>query len=103
MVKEIQDIDVFETEVKSDKLTVVDFFADWCGPCQVIAPKFIELSQANPGVNFLKVNVDKGEVIAEKYAIEAMPTFLFFKGGKKVDGVIGADLKSIESKVKSLQ
>ena len=103
MVKEIQDLDEFNKEIKSDKLTVVDFFADWCGPCQVIAPRFIELSKEHTEVNFLKVNVDKGETIAEVYGIEAMPTFLFFKGGKQVDKVVGANIDSIISKVQSLQ
>lgn len=103
MVREIQDLNEFKTEVKSDKLTVVDFFADWCGPCQIIAPKFIELGKTYTDVNFLKVNVDKGEAIAEEFEIEAMPTFLFFKAGKKVDKVVGADIGSIETKVKNLK
>ncbi len=103
MVKEFEVLNEFKAEIQSDKLTVVDFYADWCGPCVAIAPKYIELASKHTDVHFLKVNVDKGEAIAEEFAIEAMPTFLFFKNGKQVDKIVGADIKSIENKVLSLK
>ncbi|KAJ3192286.1 Cytoplasmic thioredoxin isoenzyme 2 [Irineochytrium annulatum] len=83
-------------------LTVVDFNATWCGPCKAIAPRFDQLSERHPGVNFLKVDVDEQSGIAGTYSVRAMPTFLFFKNGSKVDEVVGADIGKVESLVQSL-
>jgi len=78
------------------KLVVVDFYADWCGPCKMIAPKLEELEKKHTDVTFVKVNVDENEEASEAYGVSAMPTFKFFKGGKEVAEVIGAS----EAKVK---
>ncbi|KAL4584258.1 hypothetical protein LXL04_008854 [Taraxacum kok-saghyz] len=80
----------FQKHVDSEKLVVVDFTATWCGPCRVIAPIYAELAKKMPHVTFLKVDVDELESIAQKYSVEAMPTFLFFKKGEIVDKVVGA-------------
>lgn len=68
-----------------DKLVVVDFFATWCGPCKMIAPKVEEMeAEFKDTVVFLKVDVDEAEDAAMEYNITAMPTFLFIKNNKKV-------------------
>ncbi|XP_046980956.1 thioredoxin-T-like [Schistocerca americana] len=76
-------------------LVVIDFFADWCGPCKAIAPKFEELSQKYPDVVFLKVNVDDNESIAVTYDVKAMPTFVFIKDGKTLDSFAGANVDKL--------
>ena len=75
------------------KLVVVDFFATWCGPCRMMAPKFVAFSEKHQDVVFLKVDVDKAGSLSEKYGITSIPAFFFFKDGKKVEEVIGASTK----------
>ncbi|CAJ2507380.1 Uu.00g085660.m01.CDS01 [Anthostomella pinea] len=72
---------------RSTTYVAVDFFADWCGPCKVIAPQYQALADkhAIPGVlAFAKVNVDHAQDAARTYGVSAMPTFMFFKEGKQV-------------------
>ena len=95
----------FETEViNSDKLTVVDFWAEWCGPCRAIGPVIEELAKEYQGkVNIGKVNVDVNPAISMNYGITSIPAILFIKGGKVVDKQIGAVPKSVlDKKIKSL-
>ena len=95
--------DTFEQEVlKSDKLTVVDFWAVWCAPCKMIAPVIDELAGAYDGeVKFCKVDVDEHQKYAGQFGIRSIPTILFFKDGKVVDNVIGAVPKGhLETKIK---
>ncbi len=82
----------FENEVvKSDGLTVVDFWAPWCGPCRLVAPVMEELSEEYDGrVRFAKVNVDENQMIAGMFGIRSIPTIGFFKDGEPVGGVVGA-------------
>lgn len=78
------------------KLVIVDFHATWCGPCKMIAPKLEAMSLVKTNVVFLKVDVDEVEEVAQEYQITCMPTFLFFKDGKKIDSFSGAN----ENKIK---
>merc|ERR1711911_286655 len=84
----------------SDKLIVVDFFATWCGPCKMIAPKIEEMEKEYPDVVFCKVDVDENEDTAAACEISAMPTLKFYKGNNKVGEVVGANIASIEKMVK---
>jgi thioredoxin 1 len=90
----------FETNVlNSDKLTVIDFWAEWCGPCRAIGPVIEELSKQYSGkVNIGKVNVDLNPSVSMNYGITSIPAILFIKGGKVVDKQIGAVPKSILEK-----
>ena len=90
----------FQTEVlDSDKLTVIDFWAEWCGPCRAIGPVIEELSKEYAGkVNVGKVNVDSNPNLSVNYGITSIPAILFVKGGKIVDKQIGAVPKSVLDK-----
>lgn len=74
----------FETEVlKSDKPVLVDFFAEWCGPCKAMAPALDQVANEMAGsVKIVKLDVDANPNITSKYAIQAMPTLIMFKGGE---------------------
>ncbi len=94
----------FQTEVlSSDKLTVVDFWAEWCGPCRAIGPVIEELSKEYAGkVNVGKVNVDENPQVSMNYGITSIPAILFIKNGQVVDKLVGAQpkgnfVKKIES------
>ncbi|GER40397.1 thioredoxin [Striga asiatica] len=81
------------------KLIVVDFTASWCGPCRFIAPFFAELAKKFPNVTFLKVDVDELKSVAQDWAVEAMPTFIFLKEGKILDRVLGAKKEELQQTI----
>ncbi|MBK7098861.1 MAG: thioredoxin [Sphingobacteriales bacterium] len=95
MAKEFNDAN-FQTEViDSDKLTIVDFWAEWCGPCRAIGPVIEALSQEYDGkVNVGKLNVDVNPQVSMDYGITSIPAILFIKGGKVVDKLVGAQPKA---------
>lgn len=73
-------------------LVVVDFYATWCGPCKVIAPKLEEFANTYQGkLVVLKVDVDENEELTTRFSIQSMPTFLFLKNGEVVDSFAGAN------------
>ena len=78
-------------------LIVIDFFATWCPPCQAIAPTVEAMSKEFTSVLFLKVDVDENREAVQEYNIEAMPTFVFIKGGQTVDTMRGADKDQLRS------
>ncbi|KAG4302266.1 hypothetical protein PCK1_001538 [Pneumocystis canis] len=99
MVHQVSSRDEFKTKISTNQLTVVDFFATWCGPCKAIAPQLVELSKKYPNVVFLKVDVDELCELASDYGISAMPTFLFFKNGEKMAEVVGASCSKVEQTI----
>ncbi len=87
----------FESEVlKSDKLVIVDFWAEWCGPCKMIAPLLDEVAKEMPDkVKIVKVNVDQEQQLAQQYGIYNIPTLLFFKQGAVREQVVGTAAKKV--------
>ncbi|HZL09305.1 MAG TPA: thioredoxin [Prolixibacteraceae bacterium] len=104
MALEINDANFEELVLQSDKPVLVDFWAEWCGPCRMVGPIVQELSDDYAGRLVVgKVDVDSNPGIASKFGIRNIPTILFFKGGVVVDKHVGAAPKSIlSSKVDSI-
>ena len=88
--------------IPSKGYVLVDFFADWCGPCKAIAPFFNSLKEMYPQVKFLKCNIDDNQEISRKYNIESIPAFILFKDGLEEDRLVGANKVKLEEMVSSL-
>lgn len=87
--------DVFEEKVlEADKPVLVDFYADWCGPCKMMIPVLDELSAEKAGeLTIYKINVDENPDIARRYQVMSIPTMILFKDGQSVKTVMGAMTK----------
>lgn len=84
----------FQKEVLDHKgVVLVDFYAEWCGPCKITSPIIDELSEEKKDIKFLKVDVDKNSDLASGYNIFSIPTFIIFKDGKPVNQFAGAQSK----------
>jgi thioredoxin 1 len=88
--------DTFTQEVlQSDKPVIVDFWAEWCGPCHAVAPVLDKIVEEHDGeVKLVKVNIDEEQGLAERYGIASIPTMVLFKGGEPAAAAIGAQPKS---------
>ena len=80
----------FDQTISAESPTLVDFWAEWCGPCKSMHPVFESLSKKYPNVKFARVNVDNNQNIAMKFAVQSIPTFIMFKSGQIVDKMMGA-------------
>lgn len=100
-VVQITDDNFDEQVIKKKGLILVDFWAEWCGPCRMIAPILDELAEEYEGqVTIAKLNVDENRQSSTRFNIRSIPTLLFFKDGAQVEQIIGASSKSaIKAKV----
>ncbi len=103
MAMEITDAN-FDSLVNGSQPVVVDFWAEWCGPCRMITPIIEELAKEYEGQAVIgKLNVDENDEVTGQFGIRNIPTILFFKNGEVVDKCVGATQKSvIEAKLKAL-
>ncbi|ALC39052.1 Trx-2 [Drosophila busckii] len=105
MVYSVKDAADFKNQLKTagDKLVVVDFFATWCGPCKMIAPKLEELAQLHSEkIVVIKVDVDDCEDIAMEYNVSSMPTFIFIKNEVPKENFAGANIAKLTETIERL-
>ncbi len=100
VVSDMEILDVtrenFEEEVlKADRKVLVDFYADWCGPCKMLAPIVEEVASEHEDLKVVRINIDNEESIAMDYQIMSIPTLVLIKDGKEVDRVIGYVQKKV--------
>ncbi len=76
--------------ITSQGLVLVDFWAEWCGPCKMMHPVFERMAKKYRHIKFARVNVDQNQDISMKFGVQAIPTFIMFKDGKQVDRMMGA-------------
>ncbi|PWN25983.1 thioredoxin [Jaminaea rosea] len=100
-VTEIKSFEQFKEVIGGSKPTIIDFWATWCGPCKMISPIFEKISDTPVGekLGFYKVDVDDQEQITQELGIRAMPTFVVFKDGDKIDTVVGADPAKLQAAI----
>ena len=89
MAQNISQNDFQKEVLEASEKVLVDFWAPWCGPCQMLSPVIEELAQEIKGVKVVKVNVDEAQEIATKYGINGIPTVMIFKDGQAVDTIVG--------------
>jgi len=80
----------FDQTISNDNLTLVDFWAEWCGPCKLMHPVFERMAKKYNRVTFARVNVDQNQPIAMRFGVQAIPTFIMFKSGQEIDKMMGA-------------
>lgn len=102
-IEEIKTIDQFTSTIGNNDtgLVVVDFFADWCGPCKRIAPAFAKLAEKYQNVGFYKINTDNLDIakVVEICDIKSLPTFCLFRGGKYITRMLGSNDKDLEKMI----
>ena len=94
MLIHVQSEAQFEQEINSQNKTLVDFYADWCGPCKMIAPILEVITEERNDINILKINVDELPRIAGRFGITSIPTLMVFQNGQLLQTSLGYKAKS---------
>lgn len=103
MALEITDGNITEV-LENNKITVLDFWAPWCGPCRMLGPIIEELATSNADIAVGKLNVDENSESAVRYGVRGIPTIIFFKDGEIVDKIVGVKSKAeLQAKIDSLK
>ncbi|NLK93662.1 MAG: thioredoxin [Clostridiales bacterium] len=97
MINYVNDSDFNEKVKKSEGIVIIDFYADWCGPCKMQGPVLEELQEEIQQVKIYKLDVDKNSITADEFKIQNIPTILVFKNGEMVDKKIGFQPKEVLS------
>lgn len=79
----------FNNLINSENTTIIDFYADWCGPCRMLGPVIDEIANEKKDINVGKVNVDSEKELTNKFGIRSIPTMIVFKNGKEIKRLIG--------------
>lgn len=88
-VIDLDDTNFYQTIAKNG-LTLVDFWAQWCGPCKLMHPIFDRMSKTHTQITFGRVNVEQNQSIATRFGVQAIPTFIMFQDGQQIDKMMGA-------------
>lgn len=91
LVQDVSDAQFAQQVLQSNKLTLVDFWAEWCGPCKAIAPIVNDIATAYEGkLNVMKMNIDDNPETPNQFQIKGIPTLILFKDGQMIDQIVGA-------------
>jgi thioredoxin 1 len=93
-VRDVTDATFEQDVLQASGPVVVDFWAPWCGPCRAVHPILEQLDTDNPGIAFVKVNIDENPAYASRYSVLSIPTVILFEGGEARETVIGARPRS---------
>lgn len=94
----------YEQKINEDKLTIVKYFANWCGPCKVLTPIMEDVIKNYPDINAGEVNIDTNMALAQKDGIRGVPTVVFYKNGKLLDKIVGlSPAQAYQAKIDSLK
>lgn len=98
-MKHLLTLEEFNEAISANTLCVIDFYAQWCGPCKRLAPRYEELSKEHKSAHFYKVDVDEAGEIASKCKINALPTFKFYRNGEELESFEGANAERLEDTI----
>ncbi|CDH53160.1 predicted protein [Lichtheimia corymbifera JMRC:FSU:9682] len=101
-VTTITSLSQYHEAIEKNEKIVFDFHAEWCGPCKLIGPKFENFAKEYTGIAYAQVDVDAVPDVAAEAEVRAMPTFVFYHKGTKVNDVVGANAAKLEEAIKAL-
>ena len=102
-MKEIKNLNEFKAMINEGKPALLDFYADWCGPCRILLPTVEKLAKKYDGdINIVKVNVDKNPELSQQFGVRSIPALFFIRDGKVQENLLGVQTEAVlESKIKS--